>query len=72
MIVRVSIVRRGGRVIRNWALHKCPDNIKIGELGKSLVDGSSYRHEREYQIVAIVKINLGNGEYLIVCSLYIL
>ena len=28
-------------MIRNWALHKCPDNIKIGELGKSLVDGSS-------------------------------
>ena len=41
MIVRVRIVKTGGVVLRNWALHRCSDNVTINALKDDLVSGSS-------------------------------
>ncbi len=34
MIVRVRITKTGGNVLRNWALHRCGENVTIENLDR--------------------------------------
>ena len=64
MIARVRITKRGGEVLRNWALHRCSETALLQDLAVSdLLDGSSGNDVKERERNCIKKHCTADGKF---------
>ena len=63
MIALVRITKRGGEVLRNWALHRCSETALLQNLATSLLDRSSGNDVKERERNCIKKHCTADGKF---------
>ncbi len=53
----IVITKTGGKVLQNWALHRCGENVTIEKLTKTLIEGTSENFILKTSVTCVQVIN---------------